>query len=318
MTVTQSVQVEVLLDGTKRLIQTPICDGVGVGRAVAAGVYAVGGVPRLRGDALPEAARPIFDAYLRYLDRRDISDLTRKHYRVTAWHWLNRHADTEPTGEDVDLFVAGCPSTYTRVNAFCTWAHEEVELYTRNPVRRANRPKAQKGKPRPISEPDLTVAIQTDKKRERLMILLGAKAGLRCKEIAGVRREDIDLTSEPPLLYVSNPKGASFGYVPLHPDVIEAMHAYGLPDSGYLFPGSKGRAFLHPSTVSHVIAKHNRANGVNATAHQLRHRLGSVLYKESGKNLRLTQEVLRHASVQSTQIYTFQDVNAMGEFFGSL
>lgn len=137
------------------------------------------------------------------------------------------------------------------------------------------------------------------------------------RDTPGYGDEDLTLTSDPPMLYVSNPKGSSFGHVPLHPDIVVALEAWGLPPSGYVFPGWKGRRFIDPGTVSGLGSAHLRSLGIKATMHQLRHRLGTVLYRES-KDIRLTQRVLRHASLQSTQVYVASDVEAMGGFFSGI
>ena len=47
-----------------------------------------------------------------------------------------------------------------------------------------------------------------------------------------------------------------------------------------------------------------RAIGVPATLHQLRHRFGTHAHRHS-RDLRVTQELLRHRSPNSTAIYTF-------------
>jgi integrase len=52
-----------------------------------------------------------------------------------------------------------------------------------------------------------------------------------------------------------------------------------------------------------VISEYLRASGVNATAHQLRHRFATALYEASGGDLLVTQQMLGHASPSTTAIY---------------
>lgn len=269
---------------------------------------------RLQVEALAAAARPLFEDYLCYLDGRDLAPLTIARYRQTVWHWLHTHSTRQPTHTDVETFVNGCAATYTRIQSYIRWALREGH-YTTDPLLRVHPPRPKRGKPRPMSETDFDRAVHAAPPRIRCWLLLAGKAGLRCKEIAGIRREDLDLTATPPMLYVSNPKGSSYGHVPLHPDIVAALEAYGLPDSGYLFRGHKGRAFFHPSRLSTVANEYLKTLGITATMHQLRHRCGSRVYDESGGDLLLTQRVLRHASVQSTQIYAERDVLLVAGFF---
>ena len=46
------------------------------------------------------------------------------------------------------------------------------------------------------------------------------------------------------------------------------------------------------------------ACGIQASAHQLRHWFATEVYEKSGNDLRLTQELLGHASPATTAIYT--------------
>ncbi|MEZ5372413.1 MAG: tyrosine-type recombinase/integrase [Microthrixaceae bacterium] len=50
-----------------------------------------------------------------------------------------------------------------------------------------------------------------------------------------------------------------------------------------------------------------RSCGIDATIHQLRHRFATAVYQTSGRDLRTTQELLRHATPVSTAIYTWVD-----------
>lgn len=60
-------------------------------------------------------------------------------------------------------------------------------------------------------------------------------------------------------------------------------------------------------SVSHKAADYLRSCGIDATIHQLRHRFATAVYQTSGRDLRTTQELLRHATPLSTAIYTWVD-----------
>lgn len=78
----------------------------------------------------------------------------------------------------------------------------------------------------------------------------------------------------------------------------------GLPLHGPLFRKYDGTGErVTPWLVSRLAAADMRANGIDATIHQLRHRFGTALY-DATKDPRLTQEGLRHESPVSTAGYT--------------
>jgi integrase len=59
--------------------------------------------------------------------------------------------------------------------------------------------------------------------------------------------------------------------------------------------------------VSRSVNFHLRRNGIASTAHSLRHRAGTAFYRESGHDLLTTAALLRHASVQTVQVYAALD-----------
>lgn len=175
-----------------------------------------------------------------------------------------------------------------------------------DPTLPLKRPKVPRRLPRPISEADLEVAVGCAPERVRPMLMLAAFAGLRAKEIAGVRGQDVQWEMDPPVLVVEEQKGGDIGSVPL-PPVLADMLA-GMPRSGWLFPRRDGvKGPLEPHMVSKLCNDHLHSLGISHTLHTLRHRYGTQVYRASGRDLRLTQELLRHRSPVSTAIYTWCD-----------
>ena len=108
------------------------------------------------------------------------------------------------------------------------------------------------------------------------------------------------------MIIIQDGKGGRPGVVPAHSTVISALTDWGLADVGWVFPHT-----LHPDqpirpwSVSGKAAAYLRSLGIDATIHQLRHRFDTAVYQTSGKDLRTTQELLRHVSPVSTAIYTW-------------
>lgn len=267
---------------------------------------------------------PAIDSYLAHCERRGFSDQTIRCYKILLGSWsrfLDGLGIDDPGPAEVQAFLDLQPAASTRatylswLRTYSRWALNEG-LTGSDPTAKVEGPRIPAGQPRPLAEKHLALALAHADPQMRLFLFLGAKAGLRCKEIAGIHTDDLDLSSDPPMLYVSNAKGHSHGYVPLHPDIVSALRAWGVTD-GYLFPGHQGGRHISPGTVGDKIAKHLRSLGIDATAHQLRHRFGSALY-QSSRDIRLTQQALRHASLSSTQIYTFTDLHDAQKYWDDL
>lgn len=175
-----------------------------------------------------------------------------------------------------------------------------------DPTLPIQRPKIHRRLPRPIPEEDLAIAVATAPPRIMLMLYLAAFAGLRAAEISGLRGEAIHWAHEPPLLVVEEQKGGDVGSVPLAPVLAELLADY--PRSGWLFPRRDGqRGPTPPHMVSKLCNDHLHGLGITHTLHSLRHRYGTQSYRASGRDLRLTQELMRHRTPVSTALYTWCD-----------
>ena len=175
-----------------------------------------------------------------------------------------------------------------------------------NPVLGIKPPKLHRGLPRPIPDKDLTRALAKATPLLRAWLLLGALEGLRCCERAGLARED--LSESEGLLRVVEAKGGNERMVPLHPKVLEALRAYGMPASGPLFL-NRFHQRVSPGDVSHQIGDHLRSLGANGRAHSLRHWFGTNTLRQV-HDVRVVQELLGHKDISSTAIYTAFDQDA--------
>ncbi|MGO9874650.1 MAG: tyrosine-type recombinase/integrase [Acidimicrobiia bacterium] len=169
-----------------------------------------------------------------------------------------------------------------------------------DPSVRLVRPRLRPGLPRPISEADLALALIDAPDRIRPWLLFGAFAGLRCCEIAMLRREDVRDDLDPPAIHVVDGKGGKSRIVPLHPVI--AVELAQLPTRGWLFPHWDGSGHIKAHNITHGVARYFRSRGITATMHQLRHHFGTALYRQS-HDLRLTQELLGHADPRTTAGY---------------
>lgn len=189
--------------------------------------------------------------------------------------------------------------------AFYVWLVEEDRL-TVNPARRIPVPKLGRQLPRPIGLHDLITAITKAPQPIRIWLVLAAFMGLRCKEIALLRRECILDTLPRPMLLVAADatKGVNERMVPLSSFVLGELHAYGMPGSGWMFPRKDGKPGPNrPARVSQAIGLFLRSIGILASAHMGRHYFATELLRET-KNARMVQEMLGHQTMASVAVYT--------------
>lgn len=142
----------------------------------------------------------------------------------------------------------------------------------------------------------------------RRAIMLMAYCGLRLSEVERVRYEDIVDVGGVKMLRVTG-KGGKVRMVPLPPAVLRELE-----------PGGRGRIVpISRLAVYYRIIRLARRAGVKTTPHKLRHYYATRLLR-SGADLRTVQELLGHASVATTQVYTHvtdsMKVNAVMKAFG--
>ena len=144
-------------------------------------------------------------------------------------------------------------------------------------------------------------------------------AGLRISEALGLQRKDI--TGADALTVTG--KGNKARMVPLLPQVAKLIDDYialcpsELPPDGALFVGQRG-AQLSPRIVQLTMARLRGALGLpdSATPHALRHSFATHLLARGG-DLRAIQELLGHASLSTTQIYTAVDSERLLDVYKS-
>lgn len=158
-----------------------------------------------------------------------------------------------------------------------------------------------RGVPRPAPDDALTEALLGADDRTRMMIRLAAEAGLRCCEIATVRSDDVAGDRGRYTLRIRG-KGGKVRIMPIR----DTLAARILDHDGYLFPGQIDGHISAPY-VSKLISRALPG----CTAHQLRHRYATRALVGAGGNLRVVQELLGHASIVTTQVYTQVEVSEL-------
>ena len=199
----------------------------------------------------------------------------------------------------------------SHLRCYFGWAIE-YGVRADNPAARIPVPRAGRLLPRPVSHAQLAAAIAAAPYPVRLWLILAAWAGLRAKEIALLRRENILETSPEPVLLVAADatKGHSERAVPLKQFVVDELTAAPLPPWGWAFGRADGKPGPNrPSRVSQRCGDFLRSQGIPASLHQFRHWFGTETWRAS-RDLRLVQELLGHMSPVTTAGYTLYSSTA--------
>lgn len=191
---------------------------------------------------------------------------------------------------------------HTHLHAYFKWL-VLVGLREDDPTVRVPAPKRVRGTPRPITATEAARLLETvNRRKTRMMIMLAMFAGLRAHEIAKVRGEEVDLDER---TIIVTGKGGTTQMIPLHDKIAEV--AVSFPRQGWWFPSTTGAGPIRRHAVGNTVAAVMRRAGITeGGVHRLRHWYGSELSRQ-GVDLRVVQELMRHASIQSTQIYTHVD-----------
>lgn len=183
------------------------------------------------------------------------------------------------------------------LSAWFLWLQKQG-IRVDNPMVLVGKPRRTRGEPHPVSDREMAALLrQTMRRRTKAMVLLASLAGLRVHEIAKLQAEDVDLIER--TLRVTG-KGNVTKTLPLHHLIVE--HAYQMPRKGFWFPGYDN-GHQRRESISGTIKDVMVRAGVKGSAHSLRHWFGTTLVDE-GVDLRTAQELLRHQSLATTQIYT--------------
>ena len=162
------------------------------------------------------------------------------------------------------------------------------------------------------AKPDTDLA-----KRDRAMLELLYGSGLRLSELVAIDLADVDLAGG---FVTVTGKGRKTRIVPLGGPAKAAIEAWlatrpGLSGAAPLFTG-RGDARISPRSVQLRVKKLAQQAAANdgVHPHMLRHSFASHLLESSG-DLRAVQELLGHANIGTTQIYTHLDFQHLAKVY---
>lgn len=244
--------------------------------------------------------------------------------RLAAIHALIAHAQvSDPlqlTPQDVVAWLARDIKPHSRVTYFrCIRAWQRwltsqghtapgSDLLAGLPQARPPSPAA-----RPISDDDVRALLTVQlPPRVRAYVLLALYEALRVHEIAKIQAEDFDLDHG---WLTVHGKGDYTALIPVHPRIVELADQ--MTEVGYWFPNRSGEGHVTALAVSASIGGALQKIGCRATAHQLRDTAATRMQRD-GRDIRVTQAMLRHKSLQSTMKYTAVSDNDLQAAAGRL
>ena len=208
--------------------------------------------------------------------------------------------------------------------AFYRFAIEHDPALRDDPCAGLKAPKSARRLPSVLS-PDAAVRIVTIPgddamaMRDRALFELAYSSGLRLSELAGLDLDRIDLQSGEVRVWG---KGAKERIVPVGAAARDAIIRWlevraGTPDADAkaLFVNRNGKR-VGPRTIQRRLAEWAIKQGLpqHVHPHMLRHSFATHVLQSSG-DLRAVQEMLGHASIASTQVYTHLDFQALAKVY---
>lgn len=288
----------------------------------------------------PATTEELMHNYLRYLhDERRYSAATIKSYQRDLLQFIDFiNAINVTDCCDVDsLHVRNFAGSRRRrgvsarslqrslsaIRGFYNYLQRE-QLIENNPVADVRAPSIEKKLPNLLDVDEinrlLTEGPQNPLKlRDHAMMELMYSSGLRLAEIVGLNINDIDL-SQAQVLVVG--KGNKSRYLPVGTAACKALRRWldarpniAAENELAVFVNNRGMRLSHRA-VQQRMAQLGREQGVDKHVHphMLRHSFASHLLESSG-DLRAVQEMLGHADISTTQVYTHLDFQHLAQVY---
>lgn len=280
-------------------------------------------------------------AYDRDLRARNAAERTRRAYGVDLGQFVEWAGEREP-GEirhrDVRRYGAGlsadgaAPATVARKLAAIRGLFDflvRTERVGQNPADLVSSPKREEKLPRVLSAEQMRDLLERIpartplELRDRAMLELAYSCGLRCEEIVNLDLDALDYESEQ--LRVLG-KGSKERLLPVGEPARKAVQHYAErgrhalatePRERALFLSKSGRRLSNSDVTRRLGLRVREASlAADVSPHSLRHSFATHLL-EGGADLRTIQELLGHASISTTQVYTRVDAARLRDAYAA-
>jgi tyrosine recombinase XerC len=275
----------------------------------------------------------MIDSFIKYLKtERNLADNTLEAYRrdVNQLFVFLKHQDPQKVErnhirrylgwlQQQGMDKRSLGRKLSAIKAFFKYALRESAI-TANPLLGLRSPKQDKKLPGFLSQPQVIQAVESnqgdpaDKIRDDAVMELLYGSGLRSSELLGLTPRDLDL---PSLQVKVKGKGGKERIVPLtraSAAVLKQLLA-AREDEGFVFLGKNGKQLTRRQLQRIVKARIRLSDyGGKASPHALRHSFATHLL-DRGADLKAVKELLGHASLSTTQIYTHVTVDRLKKVY---
>lgn len=204
------------------------------------------------------------------------------------------------------------------IRSFYNYVCNKAHLIEQNPVKDIDTPKTMKALPKYLTLDESVQLLESvdgkNRERDYAILTLFLNCGLRISELCGLNLNDI----QDEALRVLG-KGNKVRIVYLNDACLSALNSYLAVrrpitgrDQNALFLSSRNER-ISRSTVHALVKKHIAGAGLDASrysSHKLRH-TAATLMLQNGVDVRAVQEVLGHEHLNTTEIYTHIDNEAL-------
>ena len=275
----------------------------------------------------------IFRELKTLIEQRHLSPQTYESYRAgwktVCWYFSQlEHLRDHPKNiskQDIITFLAWVGSERgVSKELQCFWAmrfyYLEVEPKQPHKFDGIKKPKLERKLPNVISHEYIRLAFnRLTNPTEKAVVGVFYSTGIRLTELCKIERANI--SPERKTILIRRGKGGKDKIVPLKDSIIPLLiaHWQSLSEikrfSEYLFPGEKPFHYISPDTIYRITTKLDKylreelqkvnlpIPSVHFHPHIFRHSFATYLL-EQGTDLRIIQEMLGHANVKTTEIYT--------------
>ena len=211
------------------------------------------------------------------------------------------------------------------LSSFFTFLQKRCGL-EHNPMVHLHSPKVRNALPRVLSLREVeqlsTGCASVDNSfvavRDRAIVALLFSSGLRVSELVSLNLYDVDFEMREVRVIG---KGNKERVVPVGSVALQALRQYlqmrpmVKPVDNALFVGNRGKRLTTRLVQSHIKAAAEKEElGGRVTPHKLRHAFATQLLS-NGVDMRLVQEMLGHANLATTQVYTHIDIKHLQEVY---
>jgi integrase/recombinase XerD len=204
------------------------------------------------------------------------------------------------------------------VKSFCAYLLDHGDL-TSNPAAQVDSPRAPKPVPKPMSTDEVDALLHEPSKyqspeaiRDAAMLELMYATGMRVTELVSLNMDSLQVNVAPAWVRCLG-KGSKERTIPVHEQAVEALDRYlttGRPQllknrpHQALFVNRRGERLTRQGFWL-ILKGYAKSAGIEAhvTPHTLRHSFATHLLR-GGASVRDVQELLGHANVSTTQVYT--------------